>query len=167
MNLNLSIESVQWKPVISIPQGTILEKGAKNEWYPRITKAAGQVTSRYGCYAWGTDSEIFYCGSFAGDYNSRRKLFSNLQGRVHNYLQNHRVKPTGQVNTNLMVFQNLNRILQTSAMTLFHFNFEQLWINGQCIDFETYSNDPDLVHTVEELLICTYRQQNQCGWNRT
>ena len=134
--------------------------------YHQIVEAAGNIEKRFGCYSWGNDGSIYYCGSFAKDY-SRNGFRSNLHGRVHNYLQNHRVKDTGQKNTNLMVFENINRELKQNSILLQHFVFESLQIGDDVIDFATFSNDPNLVHAVEELLICSYRRIGQCSWNRT
>ncbi len=169
MNISLAIQQPQWRTVYTIPKGTALKKGRRHKLYKDITKAAGAVTERFGCYSWGSDTIIFYCGSFAKDY-SRGGFKTNLHGRVHNYLQSHglaKFKRTGRKNTNLMVFDNINKALCQNDILLRLFTFEELEIGNDKVDFVTFSTDPNLVHTVEQLLICTYRRQDQCKWNRT
>jgi hypothetical protein len=108
-DITLSVLDSAWTPVFTIPQGSVLLKGRPG-LYHEITGAADAVSDRCGCYSWGSPEAIFYCGSFARDDLGGR-FKSNLQARVHNYLQNHRTKHTGQKNTNLMVFENINEAL--------------------------------------------------------
>lgn len=103
-------------------------------------------------------------GSFRPYANKAYK--SHLHARVHNYLQNHRLNDAGHMNTNLMVFNNLNLTLQQSEVMIAHLTFEALRLGNDVINFETFSSDPTLVHAVEELLIATYRRAGQCAWNR-
>ena len=166
MSLSLVIRQPMWKTVFTIPKGTVLQKG-RHGLYHDIVGAAGEVTERFGCYSWGSDANVFYCGSFAQDYSSGN-FRTNLHGRVHNYLQNHRVNArTGRKNTNLMVFENINNALKQKDVLLRHFTFESLQVGNDEVDFASFSADPDLVHAVEQLLICIYRRQGQCKWNRT
>lgn len=165
MNISLTLSNHTWRPVFTIPKGAILEKG-RHGLYHEITGAAGAISERFGCYSWGSPSTIYYCGSFAKDY-SRGDFKTNLQGRVHNYLQNHRRKDTGRINTNLMVFEKINDALQLNDVHLSLLTFEWLQIGDDQVDFATFSTNPDLVHAVEQLLICSYRRQGQCQWNRT
>jgi hypothetical protein len=165
MNLSLKIHQPQWRTIFTIPLGTVLRKG-RHGLYHDITEAAASVNERFGCYSWGSNSVIYYCGSFAQDY-TRGDFKTNLQGRVHNYLQNHRQKSTERKNTNLMVFENINNVLKQSAVLLCLFTFESLEFGNDTVDFATFSTDPGLVHAVEQLLICAYRKQKQCAWNRT
>lgn len=165
MNFSLVIHQSQWRTIFTIPQGTTLQKG-RHGVNRDITKAAASISEKFGCYSWGSDSVIFYCGSFAQDY-ARGNFKTNLQGRVHQYLQNHGRKGAKRRNTNLMVFDNINDILKQSNVLLRLFTFESLHIGDDHIDFVTFSMNPDLVHAVEQLLICTYRRQEQCKWNRT
>jgi hypothetical protein len=164
-DLSLIIQNPQWTPVFVIPQGTVLPKG-RHGLYPEITRAAAAVNNRFGCYSWGSQSEVYYCGSFAQDY-ARRSFKSNLHARVHNYLQNHRIKETGQKNTNLMVFEKINEALMNEDIILSVFSFEEVKFSNCAYSFSQYCQDHDLVHTVEQLLITFYRKQGQCQWNRT
>jgi hypothetical protein len=164
-DLALVLNKPFWKNIFTIPQGSVLQKG-RHGLYHEIVAAAAQVGARFGCYSWGSDSIIYYCGSFAQDY-ARGNFKSNLHGRIHNYLQNHRQKETGQKNTNLMIFENINTALNNGNVLLRHFYFDSLKVGGDLIEFNTFSNDPNLVHAVEQLLICSYRRQGQCQWNRT
>jgi hypothetical protein len=66
-----------------------------------------------------------------------------------------------------MVFEKINDILQLNDVYLSLLTFDWLQLGDDWVDFATFSTDPDLVHAVEELLICTYRRQGQCQWNRT
>ena len=165
MEFSLVLHQPQWRRVFTIPQGTVLQKG-RHGLYHDIVKAAAAVSERFGCYSWGNERTVFYCGSFAQDY-SRGNFNSNLHGRIHNYLQNHRVRETGQKNTNLMVFESINESLKRNDVLLRLLMFESLHVGDDRVDFATFSTDPDLVHAVEQLLICTHRRQGECEWNRT
>jgi hypothetical protein len=164
-DLSLIIHNPAWISVFAIPQGAVLSKG-RHGLYHEITRAAAAVSNRYGCYSWGSQSEIYYCGSFAQDY-VRGGFKSNLHARVHNYLQNHRIKATGQKNTNLMVFEKINESLVKENIILSIFSFEEINFADGSYSFSQFCQDPDLVHTVEQLLISWYRKQGQCQWNRT
>ncbi len=166
MQFSVSIQQPEWQTVFVIPKSTVLIKGRRNSLYKAITAAAAAVSLRFGCYSWGNTSQIFYCGSFAQDY-ARGGFKSNLQGRVHNYLQNHRLRDTGRKNTNLMVFENINSALKQDDVVLRLFTFETIQIASATVAFTTYASDPDLVHAVEQLLIATHRRQGECQWNRT
>jgi hypothetical protein len=165
MNISLTLSNHTWRPVFAIPKDTILQKG-RHGLYGDITKAAGAINERFGCYSWGSASKIYYCGSFAKDY-ARGGFKTNLQGRVHNYLQNHRRKASGRINTNLMVFEKINNALRLNDVYLSLLTFEWLQLGDDRVDYATFSTDPNLIHAVEELLICTYRRLGQCQWNRT
>lgn len=164
--MNLRIHQPAWQVVAAIPQGQQLVKGRRNDLYTKICRAAGRVQYRFGCYSWGSPTEVHYCGSFARDY-VRGGFKSNLHARMHNYLQNHRVKETGQKNTNLMVFEQINAALAKHEIRLSVFTFEWMEVDGTRVDFARYCQDADLVHLVEQWLIAGYRRQGQCGWNRT
>lgn len=165
MKLSLEIIEPDWKVVFIIPQGTILEKG-RHGIYHQIVEAAGMIQSRFCCYAWGTKETIYYCGSVASDY-SRGGYKSNLQGRAHNYLQNHRTRPNGRINTNLMVFENLRKTLVTDDVYLCVLTFETITIGNEQVSYVEFANDSDLVRATEQLLIASYKRINQCAWNRT
>ena len=160
----LALKDSEWKKVFIIPRGTILPKG-RHGLYHKIMASAATVPDRFGCYAWGNHSEIYYCGSFSQDY-TRKEFRTNLHGRIHNYLQNHRQKPNGRKNTNLVVFENINNSLLASDVILFHLVFKSVQVGAEEVDFNTFSNDSYLVRAIEQLLISSYRKQNQCSWNR-
>jgi hypothetical protein len=161
----LKLFGAEWKTVFSVPQGTELEKG-RHGLYQELVTSAGKIDARYVCYAWGTDDIIYYCGSVARDY-ARGGFKSNLQGRVHNYLNNHQTKDTGRINTNLMVFQNIQKILADNEVFLYQLVFQSLTIGNDAVNFQDFSNDPDLVHAVEQFLIAHYKRNSQAVWNRT
>lgn len=163
MHFAIEVQQPVWRPVVAIPQGSILVKRRRNDWYRTITAAAGQVSAICGCYCWHTTDTVLYVGSFRPYKNFK----SSLHARVHNYLLNHRINDKGITNTNLMVFNNLNLMLQQSEMLFSYFTFEAVRLGSDVISFETFSADLTLVHAVEELLIATYRRTGQCAWNRT
>lgn len=164
MNFNLNIEGASWETVITIPRKTVLEKTMKSIWYKAITREAGRVSARFGCYAWHTTDEILYCGEFAKDYQSKPH---NFQARIHNYLTNHTIKKNGSKNTNLMVFEKINETLVDNDITLAVFQFDTLKFGEDVFTYQAYTENSDLVHLVEAFLITHYRQQKQCSWNRT
>lgn len=154
MEILLRIINPSWQPVYTIPQGTTLLKG-RHGLYHAMVEAAAQVQQRFGCYAWGVTDFIYYVGSFSKDYTSGRHK-SNLHGRLHNYLQNHRLKKNGRKNTNLMVFENLNTELKARAISLYLLNFDFVEIGQEKAPYVYFTNNPDLVRSVEQLLICAY-----------
>lgn len=164
MDIGLKVFNPHWEIVYSIPKGVSLQKG-RHGLYHEIIEAAGKVPASFGCYSWGNADEIFYIGSFSRDYK-RGSYKSNLHGRVHNYLQNHRTKETGQKNTNLMVFEKINGTLTTQDVALNLFRFDLLELGSKKIGYATYTNDADVVRALEQLLICSYKKVNQCNWNR-
>ncbi|MGH2522081.1 MAG: hypothetical protein ACRDH2_06215 [Anaerolineales bacterium] len=166
MNFLLALHQPHWQTVFTIPKETVLQKGRRHGLYHDLTRAAQAIPEQFNCYTWGSETVVFYCGSFAHDY-LRGGFKTNLQGRVHHYLQNHkRDARTGRANTNAMVFDNLSAALTHSDILLRVLRFESLQVADDTIDFATFSTDPVLVHTVEALLICLYRRQGQCEWNR-
>lgn len=116
MRLAIEIQQADWRHVVSISRGSVLTKGRRSDWYGTITDAAAKVSAPCGCYCWCNADTVFYVGSFRP--YARKDFKSSLHARVHNYLQNHREKPT---NTNRMVFDNLNHALQSSDVLLSHF----------------------------------------------
>ena len=83
-------------------------------------------------------------------------------------MQNHRQDPiTGRKNTNLNVFEKLNVTLAQEDVTLSVLRFWRVGDRRHAGRVDAYAQDRVLVHLVEELLICTYRHAEQCGWNRT
>ncbi len=166
MQYSLSITNPSWQLVFAIPQGSRLQKG-RHGLYQEIVAAAKAVPDRFGCYSWGTESHIYYCGSFAKNYKGKNYK-TNLHGRIHNYLQNHRIRAsTGNKNTNLTVFENVNQVLKHESVLIQLFFFESLEVNGEQVSLEDYKQDASLVLAVEALLICSYRKMGQCEWNRT
>jgi hypothetical protein len=164
MNFSLRLNHPEWQDVLRINKGTILQKG-RHGLYHEMILATQSVKQKFGCYSWESDSIIYYIGSFAQDY-ARGDFKTNLQGRIHNYLQNHRIYKTGRKNTNLFVFESINKAVEQNDMSLRVLKFESLEINDEWIDFDAFSKDSNLVHSVESLLICCYRMQEQCKWNR-
>ena len=165
MNLSLMLHMPRWLVVFTIPQGSALQKG-RHGLYHEIVNAAANVHERFGVYSWCSDSQLYYCGSFAQDY-ANGGFRSNLHGRIDNYLQNHKIKDTGHKNTNLVVFENINDALKQESVALKYLTFDSLHLGEDLVDYNAFSNNPDLVHSVESLVICSYRRIGQCGWNRT
>jgi hypothetical protein len=163
--LSLVINDPAWQVVFMIPQGTQLIKG-RHGIYHEITNAAGTIKNRFICYAWGINDSINYCGSISQNYASGRYK-SNLHGRIHNYLENHRRNENGRTNTNLMVFDNIRQILVDKDVYLYYLTFSWLNIGDEQVSYQNYSNDSDLIHAVEQLLIASYKRIGQCTWNRT
>lgn len=164
MDIGLKVYNPHWEVVYRIPMGMYLQKGRHGQ-YREIVDAAGKVSASFGCYSWSNADNIFYIGSFSRDYKHGSHK-SNLHGRVHNYLQNHRTKETGQKNTNLMVFEKINETLATQDVALNLFQFDFLELGSTQVDYLAYTNDADLVRASEQLLICSYKKVNQCNWNR-
>jgi hypothetical protein len=162
--VSLEIKEPKWLTVFVIPRGTQLEKG-RHGIYRDIVSSAGTIEHRFVCYAWGTKDTIHYCGSVAKDY-AHGGYKSNLHGRVHNYMQNHRMKENGQVNTNLMVFKYICQTLVDQDVYLYYLTLIFLNIGNEQVSFQNYSNDSDLIHAVEHLLIAYYKRIGQCVWNR-
>jgi len=162
---SIVIQGLRWETVVEIPQGTVLEKGRKNQWYQQITTSAANLVVPWGCCAWASKDVIYYIGSFRP--YARKSYKSSLQGRVSNYLQNHRTKNGGYENTNLHIFNNINTVLQNQPMMPTHLTFDTMKIGARVIDFAMFSGESVFVHAVEQLLICTYRLDSECIWNRT
>ncbi len=164
--IELRVANPRWSIVYSIAMGTVLEKGRRG-LYHEMVDSAGLVTVRFGCYSWASESEdVYYCGSFSKDY-ARGNFNSNLHGRLHNYLQNHREKESGSKNTNLVVFENINSLLVSTGVRFQHLEFDTIEIGGESVSFQQYCNDANLVKAVEPLLISSYRRVGQCEWNRS
>ena len=164
---SLIIREPRWDNLVALPKGTVLIKGLHGP-NRQIMDALAGVPNRFRCYTWATQEaqeEVFYCGSFTQDYASGISK-NNIQERVRNYLQNHRISATGHKNTNLMVFENINAVLQTRGVDLRLLRFRSVRIGGREIDFASYSSDPDLIRAVEQLIIAIYKEHGQCSWNR-
>ena len=164
MEISLKVVGASWEIVYLIPKGTRLVKG-RHGLYHEIVDAAGKISERFGCYSWGTPDKLFYIGSFSKDYK-RGDHKSNLHGRIHNYLQNHREKDSGQKNTNLMVFDNLNQSLIVQDVMLSIYRFDHLELGVERIEYPNYTEKPEIVRALEQLLICLYKRDSQCIWNR-
>jgi hypothetical protein len=164
IELSLAINEPFWQTVYEIHQSNFLLKGRHGS-YHAIVEAAGNIKSRFGCYGWGTSENLFYIGSFSKDYTHGDHK-SNFHGRIHNYLQNHRLKESGQKNTNLLVFENINHALLANNVILYILCFDSIQIGQEQIDYSCYAQSPELVRAVEQLLICSYKRNNQCSWNR-
>ena len=161
---SLIIREPRWNNIVTLPKGTALVKGVQGP-NRQIMDALANVPERFGCYTWATQDEVLYCGSFTQDYaNAISK--NNFQERVRNYLQNHRVNATGHKNTNLMVFENINSVLQDRGVYLRLLRFRYVQMGAEEIDFASYSSDPDIIRAVEQLVIAIYKEQGQCSWNR-
>lgn len=153
-----------WQEVFGIVNGTVIIKG-RHGVYWELREACKKVTYQFGCYSWQVSDQVQYCGSFSKD-NSKEEFTTNLEGRVHSYWQTHRVKKTGMTNTNKHVFDHIQNSVKSSDVSLQILKFDELQLDSQSIDFNSYSTNPDLIKAVEQLVICYYRSQGQCTWNR-
>ncbi len=66
-----------------------------------------------------------------------------------------------------MVFEHVNALLQQEDVLLRTLTFESLQLGDKRYSFADYTTETRLVRAVEELLICSYREMEQCEWNRT
>jgi hypothetical protein len=62
LDLAIRLHNPRWEPVYTIPCGTVLPKGRKNEWYKGLREVTRTVSQRFGCYVWGNATTIWYCG---------------------------------------------------------------------------------------------------------
>ncbi|MHC1740319.1 MAG: hypothetical protein AB9897_04330 [Anaerolineaceae bacterium] len=165
MEYSLQLVNESWEEVFFLEKGTDLTKN-RTKTNHQLREKAAFVKDRFVCYRWTSHTDVFYCGSVSNDYRGH-KYQSNLEGRLHNYLQTHQQRPNGRKNTNLMVFENVCSQLQIKSVVFSVLRFDRLILSGKAIPFEDYSQNPDLVHAVEQLLIATYKSIGQCGWNRS
>ncbi len=164
---DMKIELVNpiWFQVFRIPQGSRVVKG-RHGVYGDLRSACRQIIDRFGCYSWQSNNEVHYCGSFAKDY-ARKEFKTNLEGRMHNYWQNHRIGKNGQMNTNKYVFDQIVTTIQKCTVDLNIVKFGSVMLENMEVCYSDYINNPVLVQAVEALLICHYRFAEQCTWNRT
>ena len=165
MHFSIEILNPSWELICKVERGTKLAKG-KNDQSQRILHTAAKITQRFGCYSWATDTAIMYCGSFSRDY-SGKQFRTNLEGRVYQYLNNHKRDSNGMPkNTNAEIFDQINQTCVDSDLFLRILQFDRLCLGHESIDYLSYSLEPYLVHAVEKLVISTYHHQSQCSWNK-
>jgi hypothetical protein len=165
MDLSIQIINSKWKRIFTIKAGTTPDQ-LQGEVYPDIRKSAGNIKNHFLCYSWGTEDEIKYCGSVARDYTHGSQK-SNLEGRIRNYFRNHRQESNGRKNANLNVYQNIIETLKVTDIYLSIFEFTEIRLGEKRFSYSEYSEDPELVQAVEQLLICSYKHIGQSPWNRT
>ncbi len=163
--MKLELTNPRWTPVIQLQPGCQIVKGRRGVYWD-VRNAAAKQRDRFGCYAWQTGGVIQYCGSFADDYE-KEEFKTNLEGRVHNYWQNHRIHENGRINTNKHVFDQIVACCKQGPVGLLIFGFDDLYINETHFTYAQYAVNHDLVIAVEAFLICQYRVSGQCTWNRT
>jgi len=95
----------------------------------------------------------------------RKEFESGLEGRLHNYLQNHGKKD--RPNTNKWVFDSLCRAMLEQYVELRVLRFEQVRINARDFTFEEATNDKAIILALESMLIASGRLEGGCQWNRT
>lgn len=164
-NMRFAIEIVnpRWNKVFTVPFGAALPKG-KRDMSKSILHAAKSITDSFGCYSWASNDEVYYCGSFSEYAN----FTSNFEGRIYQYLTNHRRAEDGSPsNTNARIFDLLNEALRISDVTLQLLRFDHLKCSDAVYEFDTFAADSDLTKAVERLLIATYTRMGQCEWNDT
>lgn len=163
-DITVKILRPNWNTIYTLQRGQRLLKGRRTEIYQPIMEACKTVEDESGIYAWGNnDNEINYIGSFSTYV--RGDMDTSLQGRIHNYLQNHSKNKKDNPNTNLRVFNLIREKLQSSDVYLFHLNFNSLEFTEESIDFLTFSKTKYIVAGIEQMLITFYKKKNQCSWN--
>ncbi len=165
MELSIQIIAPSWKPVYVIKAGTTDEELQTN-LYKSIRDEVGNIKNHFLCYSWSTVTEVKYCGSIARDYR-HEGYKSNLEGRVHNYFKNHRQEPNGRKNANLNVYENIRITLKESDVILSILVFEKIVLGKKSFTYNEYSEIPEIIQAVEQLLICYYKDLDQSPWNRT
>jgi hypothetical protein len=168
MQVSLVLPAYDWQLVHTLPKATPLSEKGPGSARSLLLNAASKVDAQFGCYSWQANGKVMYCGSFDRDYmhQGRRAYRSNLQGRVHQYLYNHSRSTKGEPRTNLRVFEQILLTLQTDSVALHLLAFEALQVAGHEVPFTEFSVDASLVRTVEALLVHTYKQVQECGWNK-
>jgi len=160
----VAITRPRWKAVARVTAGTHLPKrraGASKD----ALLSARSISTRFGCYSWATSAEVLYCGSYSQDYKTAG-CRSNLEGRLHQYLCNHKRDRAGHPkNTNATVYDRLVQTLRSTDALFQVLEFDGVSIDKRAIDFPTCSSDPYLVRAVERLLIWFYRRRGECEWN--
>ena len=165
MNLLIQIINAKWKSVFVIKSGSDSEY-LQTEVYKEIRKAAGKINNRFLCYSWGSKSEVNYCGSVSRDYQYGSQK-SNLEGRIRNYFRNHRQKENGRKNANLNVYEHIVSTLMESDVNLSILVFDEIRLGDKTFSYEEYSEKPELVQAVEQLIISSLYEIGLCQWNRT
>ena len=153
----------RWLPVFRFEVGETLVKGRRSLHYQRIREAAKGVREIHGCYSWWVGPNQVYVGSFSP--YGRKEFESGLEGRLHNYLQNHGKKD--RPNTNKWVFDSLCRAMLEQYVELRVLRFEQVRINARDFTFEEATNDKAIILALESMLIASGRLEGGCQWNRT
>jgi len=164
LELHVAFLNPRWRHVYQVERGVSLPTGRSGE-SGRILEASSQVPEQFGCYAWIASGAVMYCGSFS-DYSSRH-FRTNLEGRIYQYLTNHKRDSAGlPKNTNAAIFDYINRALLDGEVGLLVLRFDSCHLGRDVVDFPTYTTNPFLVRTTEKLLVCAYRRQGRCQWNK-
>src|SRR5262249_21967076 len=137
MNFSIEIPQPSWKLVSTIPKGTVVPKG-RSPIYRHVCGSTKLELDRFGCYCWEAAGVTLYCGSFSKDY-SGSGFKCNLQGRISQYFENHRISKSGNPNTNLKVFDLLNQRLQLTDTNLRVLKFDVLRSVNRSIRFNDYT----------------------------
>lgn len=154
-----------WQLVHSIPRGTVLTKSRAGHESRPVMDAAAAIVHRFGCYSWESTGAVLYCGSFSKNY-SGGQFKTNLEGRVYQYLVNHKRDTQGKPrNTNAKVFDLLNDVLRTRPARLQVLRLDALIVGGRRIEFGEYCGDAALVRAIERLVTWAYKAVGQCPWN--
>ena len=107
--LGIAFLNPSWKHIYKVEKGVNLSKG-KSGQSGRILEAASGVAEQFGCYSWTANRAVMYCGSFS-EYSARH-FKTNFEGRIYQYLANHKRDSAGlPKNTNAVVFDHINRAL--------------------------------------------------------
>ena len=154
-----------WRAVHTSPVGSVLTKGRKDGESRALAGAAATIAYRYGCYSWQSDGTVLYCGSFSKDY-SGGQFKTNLEGRLYQYLVNHKREADGRPkNTNAKVFDLLNGVLKNMPATLQLLQFDSLTVDRRVTRFGDFAADAALVRAIEAWVIWAYKTVGQCQWN--
>jgi len=165
MDISIQIKNALWKQVSAIPKGTTPDQ-LQDRVYKEIRREAGMIDAHLVCYCWKTEEEVKYCGSVARDYQ-HGGYKSAFEGRVHNYFKNHRQQENGRTNSNLNVFENICQTLKESDVILSVLVFDMIQLGSKTYTYNEFSENPEMIQAVEQLLICYYKDLGQSAWNRT
>ncbi len=121
--------------------------------------AAAEIPDPYLCYAWTSPPGVQYVGSVTKPWQYARGR-TPLQCRLARYL--HRAGTT-----NLRIMDAVADLVLQEAVTLCVLRFDAVYFGVDRVDRERFAHSPALVLAVETLLIASYKQADQCQWNRT
>ncbi len=164
MNFSLALHDPYWRPILSIPEKSV-NKPITNGILRTISKAARTVDAQFGCYAWSTRSQIYFCGAFACDY-TKAGFKTNLEGALHYYFASENDPCAGRASLGPIVHERANKLLEQEDLYLQVLAFEGLKNGRQLVSFEEFTKNVHLVQAVLALVTHNYRQAGESLWNQ-